>query len=149
RRSLEQPRPPSRRRGSGFPAACARSALNSPRPPLRRTDERAATRSPAGARRSPRRCLGAPVRRRSQAAACVVAARGSRGRGAHRRGVGARCPVRAVAERWAATSPPSASRWVLEAADAPAIEQGATGNEYTQYDPAGIVYVRTIASGVG
>jgi hypothetical protein len=51
-------------------------------------------------------------------------------------------------EIWGASSPPYARRWIIEGADAPATEQGAAGDQYTQYDPAGIVYIRTVAGGI-
>jgi hypothetical protein len=53
-------------------------------------------------------------------------------------------------ELWGATSPPFAQRSILQgdANDGPPIEQGATGNAVTQFDPAGIVYVRTAAGGI-
>lgn len=52
------------------------------------------------------------------------------------------------AEMWGASSPPYARRWVLQANDSPPVEQGARGNLYTQYDPAGVVYVRTLDGGI-
>jgi hypothetical protein len=61
-----------------------------------------------------------------------------------------RNPAGALAGRtelWGATSPPYARRSILQGPDGPAIEQGARGNEVTQYDPQGVVYVRTIAGG--
>ena len=51
-------------------------------------------------------------------------------------------------ELWGATSPPFARRSILEGEGAAAIEQGAQGNELTQFDPAGVVYVRTVTGGV-
>jgi hypothetical protein len=50
-------------------------------------------------------------------------------------------------ELWGATSPPYARRSILQGAGAAAIEQGARGDELTQFDPAGVVYVRTIPGG--
>jgi hypothetical protein len=61
-----------------------------------------------------------------------------------------RDPAGALAGRtelWGASSPPYARRSILQGAEGPAIEQGARGNEVTQYDPQGVVYVRTIAGG--
>ncbi|MBA3736254.1 MAG: hypothetical protein H0W90_13855 [Actinobacteria bacterium] len=52
-------------------------------------------------------------------------------------------------ELWGATSPPYARRSIIQGADGPAIEQGAKGDEVTQFDPAaGLVYVRTLAGGI-
>lgn len=51
-------------------------------------------------------------------------------------------------ELWGATSPPFARRSILEGEGTAPIEQGAQGNELTQFDPGGIVYVRTISGGV-
>lgn len=51
-------------------------------------------------------------------------------------------------EVWAATSPPYARRWIMKRNGAPPIEQGAHGNEFTQFDPDGVVYVRTLQGGV-
>lgn len=50
-------------------------------------------------------------------------------------------------ELWGATSPPYARRSIVQGEGAPPIEQGASGDQLTQYDPAGIVYVRTLAGG--
>jgi len=52
------------------------------------------------------------------------------------------------AELWGTTTPPFARRWILRAGDGEPIEQGARADEYTQYDPAGIVYVRTLDGGI-
>ncbi len=50
-------------------------------------------------------------------------------------------------ELWGATSAPFARRSIIQGPDGPAIEQGARGDEVTQYDPAGVVYVRTRVGG--
>lgn len=52
-------------------------------------------------------------------------------------------------EMWAATEPPYAERSILQGADGAPVEQGATGDELTQYDPAGgVVYVRRTPGGI-
>jgi hypothetical protein len=51
-------------------------------------------------------------------------------------------------ELWAATSKPFARRSILQGSDGPAVEQGAEGNNVTQFDPStGVIYLRTIAGG--
>lgn len=51
-------------------------------------------------------------------------------------------------EMWAATSPPYAERSILTGTDNLPIEQGASGDEVTQWDPSGTVYVRTKPGGI-
>ncbi|HEX6699473.1 MAG TPA: hypothetical protein VF101_01970 [Gaiellaceae bacterium] len=51
-------------------------------------------------------------------------------------------------ELWGATSPPYAFRSIIRDDDGTMIEQGASGDAMTQYDPAGVVYVRTLAGGI-
>lgn len=48
-------------------------------------------------------------------------------------------------ELWVATFPPYARRSIRQGAHGPVIEHGAKGDEVTQFDPAGVVYVRTRA----
>jgi hypothetical protein len=50
-------------------------------------------------------------------------------------------------ELWGATSPPYARRSIIRDDDGTMIEQGASGDTMTQYDPDGVVYVRTLAGG--
>lgn len=51
-------------------------------------------------------------------------------------------------EMWAATDPPFAERSILQGSDGEPVEQGASGDELTQYDPAGLVYVRVAQNGL-
>ncbi len=51
-------------------------------------------------------------------------------------------------ELWAATDPPYAERSILQGDGGPPVEQGASGDDLTQYDPAGVVYVRTRPGGI-
>jgi hypothetical protein len=50
-------------------------------------------------------------------------------------------------ELWGATSPPYAFRSIIRDDDGTTIEQGASGDTMSQYDPDGVVYVRTLAGG--
>jgi hypothetical protein len=50
-------------------------------------------------------------------------------------------------ELWGATSPPYARRSIIRGDDGATVEQGARGDTVSQYDPDGVVYVRTLAGG--